>query len=288
MRSICLPLNQQLKHAMTGKFKAPTPDWKHETFYLSDYELFVMTEGTLYLTYNNENFTVNTGEYLLLPPCNVWRQGFKSAYSAFYWLHFTADLGNDIPLILPSETSLIPASREFFTIPQYGKLPHPEKVVVLMKQLQDMVKNQYPTMAVNAMTTTIISEVYGQLVLLPPIDDTKLSQKQIYNDIVDYINTNVDKNLKIADIAKAFSYNEKYLSHRFAELTGTSLKQYILKVKIDSANFMLSDTNKSISQIASELGFSDNHNFTRIYKKCTGLTPTEYRNAYSQRLLYHV
>lgn len=288
MRSICLPLNQQFKQVMTGKFKAPTPDWKHETFYLGEYELFVMTEGTLYLSYNNEDFTVNTGEYLLLPPCNAWRQGFKSAYSAFYWLHFNVDLGDDIPLILPQDPSYIPPSKDYFTIPQFGTLPHPEKVVVLMKQLQDMVKSKYPAMAIDAMTTTIISELYGQLILQSPISDSKPSQKQIYNDILDYINTNVDKNLKISDIAKEFAYNEKYLSHRFNELTGTSLKQYILKVKIDSANFMLSDTNKSISQIAGELGFSDNHNFTRTYKKCTGLTPTEYRNAYSQRLLYHV
>ncbi|MCQ2498834.1 MAG: helix-turn-helix transcriptional regulator [Lachnospiraceae bacterium] len=66
------------------------------------------------------------------------------------------------------------------------------------------------------------------------------------------------------------------------------LKQYIIKTKIDKANFMLSDTNKSISDIATELSFSDSHNFARCYKKATGLTPSEYRNAYNKRLLYHV
>ena len=94
--------------------------------------------------------------------------------------------------------------------------------------------------------------------------------------------------LHFSEIAAHFGYNEKYLSHRFAEVFDIPLKQYILKAKIEQANFLLTDTNKSISEIARELGFSDNHNFSRTYKKLTGLSPSEYRNTFSKRLLYHV
>lgn len=286
MRILCLPNNQLYRYLITGKFKAPSPDWKHENFYLGEYELFAVTEGTLYLNYNNENFTINSGEYLLLPPCNSWRRGFKSAYCAFYWLHFITEPG-DIPSVM-GEASHMPSSDSYFNIPQTGKIPKPEKLLVLMKQLQDMVKNQYPPIALNAMSTTIVTELYGQLVAQPPVDTRNPNQKQVYYDIMDYIKTNISKNLKISEIAENFGYNEKYLSHRFAEIVGIPLKQYILKAKIDNANFMLTDTNKSVSEIAKDLGFSDSHNFTRTYKKLTGLTPSEYRNAFSQRLLFHV
>lgn len=60
------------------------------------------------------------------------------------------------------------------------------------------------------------------------------------------------------------------------------------KINVVYYNFLLTDTNKSISEIARELGFSDNHNFSRTYKKLTGLSPSEYRNTFSKRLLYHV
>ena len=64
-----LPLYEQIySYIMTGKFKAPSSEWKHQNFQLTDYELIVMTEGTLYLNYNSENFIVKNGEYLLLPP----------------------------------------------------------------------------------------------------------------------------------------------------------------------------------------------------------------------------
>lgn len=291
MRTLCLPSKQIFKHLRTGKFKAPSANWKHESFLLEfDYELFVMTEGTLYLSYNQERFTVNAGEYLLLPPIkNSWRKGFKQAYCSFYWLHFITEPGN-IPAAMPSADDKIFMELDadsYFTLPQTGKIPKLEKLVVLMKQLQDLEKNQYPAIAMDSLATSVITELYGQLSLNSPIDASH-NQKQVYLDIMDYVKLHNNRNIRISEIADHFGYNEKYLSHLFAKLTGIPLKQYILNQKIDAANYMLTDTNKPISNIAKDLGYPDVHNFSRMYKKITGLTPTEYRNAYAKRLLYNV
>ena len=95
-------------------------------------------------------------------------------------------------------------------------------------------------------------------------------------------------NIKISDIADEFGYNPKYLSHLFVEIRNIPLKQFIISQKMDAANFMLADNDKTVSQIASDLGFSDVHNFARAYKKYTGLTPSEYRNAFAKRMLFHI
>ncbi len=277
MRILSLPSQQMLQYVITGKFKAPSPHWKHELFNLVDYELFVMTEGILYLSYNEEDFTLKSGEYLLLPPSNGWRQGFKEAYSSFYWMHFATPEQN-------SSTDEI--EQAMFTIPQTGTIPKPEKMVVLLKQLQDSARSNYPSVALNAMTTSIMAELYGQLCLHEPIHHRSLSQKQIYLDIIDYITLNLSKNLKVSDVAAHFGYNEKYLSHLFSELSGISLKQLITQRKMEAANFMLTDSNTPIADIAKSLGFPDSHNFSRAYKKATGLTPSEYRNAFAKRLLF--
>lgn len=283
MRILNLPARQLFHYVLTGKFKAPNADWKHEHFYLGEYELFVMTEGTLYLSYNGEDFTVKQGEYLLLPPCNAWRNGFKSAYSSFYWMHFSTAM--DYPIERMADTA--EETDKLLAIPQTGSIPKPEKVVVLMKQLQDQAKQKYPAIALDSMTTSVITELYGQLSAITPTGAKTPVQKQIHSDIIDYIQRNISTNLKISDIAAHFGYNEKYLSHLFAEITGIPLKQFILSRKMDAANFMLTDSNKPITEIARGLGFSDNHNFSRAYRNFTGLTPTEYRNAFAGRMLYH-
>lgn len=107
MNTLCLPAKQLFSYELTGKFKAPSAEWKHQSFPLTNYELIVMTEGILYLNYNNEKFVVKNGEYLLLPPSPSWRQGFKPSYCAFYWLHFSTQPG-ELPLILAPDTVLPP------------------------------------------------------------------------------------------------------------------------------------------------------------------------------------
>lgn len=273
MQTILLPSRQIYRYVLTGKFEASSPQWKHEQSPLFEYELIVMTEGTLYLTYDKEDFTVKAGEYLLLPPGDSYREGFRPSRCSFYWLHFSLDESDRSPAFLP--------------FLQQEKMPGPEKMVILMKQLQDMVKNQYPTVSIDMMTTCILTELYGQISLTPPLDPENLFHKQIYYDIIGYIKRNIAHNIKISEIAQEFNYNAKYIGHYFTQITGTSLKQFILNKKMDAANFMLTDTNKSIESIAKELGFSSSHNFSRTYKKMTGLTPSEYRNAYAKRLLYH-
>lgn len=286
MNILCLPTKQIYSYILTGKFKAPSSEWIHMNLQLIDYELIVMTEGILYLNYGGENFIVKNGEYLLLPPSSSCRKGFRPSYCAFYWLHFTTQPGG-FPPILTSNT-ILPPPDQYFTLPQTGTIPKPERVVILMKQLQDIVKSKYPPISLDTMSTSIVMELFGQLTLVPPVENYSATQKQIYYDIMDYIKTNISRNIKISEITATFGYNEKYISHRFAEVCGIPLKQYILKTKVDRANYMLTDTNKSVKEIAKDLGFPDSHNFSRTYKKITGLSPSEYRNTFSKRLLYHI
>lgn len=56
-------------------------------------------------------------------------------------------------------------------------MPGSEKMVMLMKQLQDMVKDQYPTVSIDMMTTCILTELYGQISLTPPLDPENLFHK---------------------------------------------------------------------------------------------------------------
>ncbi len=294
MKILEFQLDRSVEYIVTGKFEAPSSNWIHEDFNLVDYELIVMTAGTLYLSYNGHDYTVGSNEFLLLPPKSPpfnRRKGFRPSDCSFYWLHFEAY--HPLREQEISSGSIMeyyegkPAST--VSIPVQGVVANQEKVIVLMKQLQNAVRENYPHMSLNYMATVVLCEIYSQFFPATEFaNKSKKTQKQIYHDIMDYVRRNVHRNLKVADVAAHFGYNEKYLSHLFGKIASITLKQYILNVKMDTANFLLTDTNKSVREIASELGFTDSHNFTKAYKKISGLTPTEYRNAFSKRLLYHV
>jgi len=281
-------LSTPVKYELTGKFQASSSEWIHENALLNDYELIVMTEGTLYLTYADVDYTVSEGDFLLLSPLpsNNHRKGFRPSKCSFYWLHF--DCIHEVIRVCLSDVNLnLQSLSSDIVIPCKGTLNYSDKIIVLMKQLQDSIRSNYDYTAINYMTTTILCELYNQSYRENfNMIQTNYSKKQIYYDIVDYVKRNVHHNIRVLDIAEHFGYNKKYLSHMFGTIAGIPLKQFILHYKMEEANYLLTDTNQTINEIAMLLGFTDSHNFMKAYKKITGLTPTEYRNAFSKRLLF--
>ncbi|MDO5539630.1 MAG: AraC family transcriptional regulator [Eubacteriales bacterium] len=294
MQYLEFKIDRPLSYDMAGKFEAPSPNWMHSDEYpLKNYELIIPTKDTLYLNFAKKNHTIPVGSYIILPP---WpapmnrRIGFRPSPCSFYWLHFEVNheiIQKNVPESeLDAYKTHLP--KNTLSIPYEGQLANIDKIVILMKQLQDAVKEKYPPSLLDYFTTSILCELHFQM---SPTPENSISQKkskqQIYYDIIDFVKQNISKPLKVSDIASHFSYNESYLSHFFTSIADISLKQLILNLKIDAANILLVDTNKTISEISAELAFSSAQHFVKVYKKKTGLTPTAYRNAFSQRLLYH-
>jgi len=266
---------------MTGKFQSPSSEWMHLSRILSDFELIIMTEGTLYMKSDQTFYSVQKGEFLLLSP-NTFQSGFKPSTCSFYWLHFSLPINATHQYTTTQQSSYESGK---ITLPTQGFLKNPEKVLILMKQLQDCIRSYHEKTLNNYMATTILLELYNQLNVHE--DHPKNSKAQLYNDILDYIKWHNQDDLRVSTIAEYFGYNEKYLSHLFTTVAGTSLKQYILGQKMEIAKFILTDTNCPVHEVALQLGYTDAHNFMKSFKKVVGLTPSTYRNAYAKRLLFY-
>ena len=83
--------------------------------------------------------------------------------------------------------------------------------------------------------------------------------------------------LKLSDIAELFFYNEVYLGRLFKSEVGKSFNDYINSQRIKSACSLLT-TPLSIIEISEQIGYNSVTYFNRVFKKYTGLTPTEYRS----------
>lgn len=266
------------QYNFAGKFTAPGSEWMHLTRQLLDFELFVVTEGVLYIAEADVKYEVKKGEYLLMPPTQR-QHGYRTGTCSFYWLHFNPASSYEM---LEAESSVGVQDAAFITIPVYGTLQSFERMVVLMKQLQDSERRYGMRSLNNFSTSVILAELSAQNSIYDKYD-TSGNSSQLYNDIADYIRLNVCSNLKVSDVADYFGYNEKYLTTYFKKWSKISIKQFILQEKMESAKAQLSETNHSVSQIGYTIGYSDPHNFTNAFKKVTGLTPSDYRDSYTKR-----
>ncbi|WP_068676988.1 AraC family transcriptional regulator [Oceanobacillus sp. Castelsardo] len=108
------------------------------------------------------------------------------------------------------------------------------------------------------------------------------SSTRHYNPIVkkaiDYILLHLDQSLTLQEVAKSIHVNSTYLSRKFKEETKMNLIQFIHYKRIEEAKLYLRTGNKTITEIAFLVGFNDVNYFTRVFKKITSLTPSQYMN----------
>lgn len=263
-----------------GKFTSPNKDWIHMTRNREDYELMLVTDGTLYLGDHAEEYAVPKGAYLLMPP-TPYQHGTKSADCSFYWLHFGYHSEQQDHATLPGFTQ---ATSEHLQLPATGFLHFPERLLILMKQLQDSDKRYKSNVLNDYLCGAILAELDAQC--RHSSKKESRPKEQLYHDILDYISWHAQENLRIPEIAAFFGYNEKYFSTLFKRHAGITLKQHILQTKMDLAKYALSESNQPISQIAYSLGFTDAHNFSNAFRAVTGLSPSAYREGYDKHNIF--
>lgn len=95
---------------------------------------------------------------------------------------------------------------------------------------------------------------------------------------ISYINENIDKNIHLEEVASISNLSISQFSRIFKKETGKTFKDYFISKKIEKAKYYLEVTNKSLNEIASEIGFEDSSYFTKVFKKYEKLCPKYYRD----------
>lgn len=102
---------------------------------------------------------------------------------------------------------------------------------------------------------------------------------------VDYIYDHLHEDLSLSVLADITGLNSSYLSKLFAKEIGVSVKEFVLRAKVDTAKNMLKYSEFSYIEISLALGFSSQSAFISTFKRMTGETPKKYRDYNYQNAL---
>jgi two-component system response regulator YesN len=103
------------------------------------------------------------------------------------------------------------------------------------------------------------------------------SNRQVQR-ILDYISDRYTEKITLDDIAENIGLSRFRVAHLIKEVTGKTVLQHIRQLRIQKAVELLEQTDRSYSDIAYDLGFSDQSYFTRQFREVVGTTPARYRN----------
>jgi AraC family transcriptional regulator len=117
---------------------------------------------------------------------------------------------------------------------------------------------------------------YSSAKQLPLLSPVGLSRSKL-NRATDYINSYLQDDLTVADIADVLAMSTSNFAHAFRQTVGISPHRYVVERRIDRAKMLLTSTELSVAQVAHRVGYSRQSHFTMVFRRVTGVTPGVFR-----------
>ncbi len=235
---------------------------------LDEYQLNYITEGTGLLETSRGGFKIRPGMVMIIRPgVKHWYRPDKDTGWTENYIGFKGDLAShflDVAFQDPHNPVLTCGSRV--------------EIIDVYQKIFDLVQTQKP--AYQQVASGMILKLIGLLLSLQKQSRMEEKGKEIEDLITSaraYLWENVDKTPNLEEFARSKNFSYSTFRKLFKQYTEISPYHYYLDLKIMRAKELIVSTDKSVKEMAYELGFDSVHYFSRLFKKKTGFSPREFR-----------
>lgn len=232
-----------------------------------DYLVLFVAEGCCFVYEDEGEIPVESGSVILYKPYDRQEYLCKSEIkTTLYSVHFS---GTGCENIL-EEFNISP--RHFFA----GKAPRAEELFKRMIE-EYLLKRPYADKLCASYLYSILA-LLGRKRSFSDSGSVKSSNRieQICRKMIQNYNAEIDLDAYAAEC----NLSTSRFVHLFKESTGTSPKSYIIAIRIKKACELLENTDLSIQKIGETVGINDQNYFSRLFKKHTKKSPSEYRSTF--------
>lgn len=214
------------------------------------YELVYIYEGCIKTNLQGETHTLGESQLILYPP-GISHDEFHDEETRCLCLTFSMP-DNSLPFIIHKDTLQFTA-------------------------LFDMLVTEFLKNSANR--EDIINTIINLIILKISSSSKQKDTETIFLDIVQYIDLHFQEDMDLKQLSVNFGYSYDYLRHKFKDITGASLQNYIIRKRINYSKNMLKDSSLPISLIATNCGFNSIAYFSAMFRRYTKLTPLQYRKS---------
>ena len=102
---------------------------------------------------------------------------------------------------------------------------------------------------------------------------------EVVAQAVEYIRTNIDSSVRVADVTRDADLSRSTLDNRFKQVLGRTVHDEIERVRLERTRELLATTDCTLSEIALQTGFGTVHYLAAVFRQSTGQTPGEFRKS---------
>ena len=282
-------MNQKLKEAAvhgSKDYPFAVYDLQHlgPSFHVSlhwheELEMVYVYEGPLYLSINGENYVGNQGDIFIVNPKEIHNMYVKDSDVRYGTLLFSL---NSLLFHENDESTrkyLQPLCMGDVILPHKIAMPEISKnIFALICEIVRLNREKVPAyrLGTKALLLQIIFLLFHNHMEITNLNSQKNST--LNREILSYIGEHYTTNMTLSEIADKFHMSYKYFSRYFKNNFQTSLSEYLMKLRLEHAELLLSTTELPITEISLQSGFNNISFFIRSFKKAYGFTPLQYRN----------
>lgn len=299
MRYFEIDVTKLLKINLFGK-ETLIPPRAHLTRVAPEHILYVVTDGELYLEENGKEICLKKGDIYFFKKGDYHRP-IKTSYCSYYYIHFNTDWIKEFDMEAEEALRLmIEKSSVFLKANIYGSERY-EYIRVLLGQKISLGESKLYEYIVNKLESYNSVKNYYDMQycldisykiagILLKLENFSIEQKEgkakvtfktysTVKKLIEYIDDNFTADINRQTIEKEFYLNYDYVNRIFKKNLGMSIAEYRNYLRINKAKIELAISDKTISQIAYEVGFYDSAHFCKLFRKSEGISPGAYRKS---------
>ena len=108
-------------------------------------------------------------------------------------------------------------------------------------------------------------------------ESTGILRETRVTKVIQYIHNHYAEDITLKDLSERFYVSEYYLCREFKKSTKRTIVEYIKQTRIMNAKRLFMETDRNVTEVARETGFSNLTHFNRVFREVADVTPSEYR-----------
>ncbi len=268
------PFMRSISYGMTGQSR-------YEEMIGYESRLFYIADGSGELEIQKTPHMLRKGSLVIINSGVPYKIRFVQGRVKYYMIKFDCtqdhtDVDADNPGDRPRDfvPQKILSHMDFEDAPQFSNyciLPNMNRTEKLIRMIFDEERKRL--VGWRAIANGLLAEILGTCLRA----DTGYSDTSQLKDVLDYLQSCYNTPISNTEIAARFGYHPNYLSSLFVKITGKSMHQYLISLRIAQSAELLETTTLPISEVATMCGFENCSKFSAMFKREIGKTPTQYR-----------
>lgn len=221
-----------------------------------NYELIYTISGNTSVTINGTEYAADEGTFILVSPYSIHSLTIDANTSTWVGV-FSEDYVADF-----SKTNK-------YTM--YSPFQCDKKIEEFLKHY--LIREETPD---HFMLIACLNAVCGECIKNAEMDCVRMNNEPV-EQIIQYVTSNLTRDITLGSTAKALGYEYHYFSSVFKRYFRVNFKRFINILRFEHACTIMGDKSKSVTEVCFESGFDTVRNFNRVFKELSGFTPSEYR-----------